>query len=72
MEKTIPAPRENLSPYAPRIFMMQIKPEKIGEVIGTGGKIINEIIDACQVTIDIEDTGEIFITGENEESAKKQ
>jgi len=52
--------------------MMQIKPEKIGEVIGTGGKIINEIIDACQVTIDIEDTGEIFITGENEESAKKQ
>ena len=71
MEKTIPAPRENLSPYAPRIFMMQIKPEKIGEVIGTGGKIINEIIDACQVTIDIEDTGEIFITGENEESAKK-
>lgn len=71
MLKVLPAPRENLSPFAPRIFVMKINPEKIGEVIGTGGKTINEIIDVCQVTIDIEDTGEVFITSQNEESAKK-
>lgn len=71
MAKTIPAPRPELSPFAPRILTIQINPEKIREVIGPGGKIINEIIDQCGVSIDIEDTGEIFITAEKEEAGKK-
>ncbi len=71
MTQTLVEPRKELSPYAPRIFVIKINPEKIGEVIGTGGKIINEIIETCNVTIDIEDSGEIFITSENQESAQK-
>ena len=71
MEKVLPKPRPELSPWAPRIYTLQIKPEKIREVIGPGGKIINEIIDKCEVAIDIEDSGKIFITAEKEESAKK-
>jgi polyribonucleotide nucleotidyltransferase len=71
MEKTISEPRKDLSPWAPRIYKMNIKPDKIREVIGPGGKIINEIIDACLVSIDIEDDGKIFITGEKEEAVKK-
>jgi polyribonucleotide nucleotidyltransferase len=71
MEKTIPAPRPELSPFAPRILILQINPEKIREVIGPGGKVINEIIEECGVLIDIEDSGKIFITAEKEEAAKK-
>ncbi|MDO8558940.1 MAG: polyribonucleotide nucleotidyltransferase [bacterium] len=71
MEKVLPKPRPELSPWAPRIYTLQINPEKIREVIGPGGKIINEIIDKCEVAIDIEDSGKIFITAEKEESAKK-
>jgi len=71
MEKVLPKPRPELSPWAPRIYTLQIKPEKIREVIGPGGKVINEIIDKCGVAIDIEDSGKIFITAEKEESAKK-
>jgi len=71
MFETIPEPRKELSPNAPRIYILKIKPEQIGEVIGTGGKTINEIIDACNVSIDIEENGEVFVTAENEESAKK-
>jgi polyribonucleotide nucleotidyltransferase len=71
MTDVLPAPRKELSPNAPRIYTLMIKPEQIGDVIGTGGKIINEIIDACNVTIDIEDSGEVYITAENEESAQK-
>ncbi len=71
MQSIIAEPRKELSKYAPRIFVFVIKPDKIREVIGPGGKIINEIIDQCNVSIDIEDDGKVFITGENEESAKK-
>jgi len=71
MLAVIPEPKSNLSPFAPRIYIIKINPEKIGEVIGTGGKVINEIIDECNVLIDIEETGEIFITAEKEDSAKK-
>ncbi len=71
MKETIPEPRKELSPNAPRIFTLKIKPEQIGEVIGSGGKTINEIIDTCNVSIDIEETGEVFVTAENEESARK-
>lgn len=71
MTKTLEKPREKLSPLAPRILMLQINPEKIRKVIGPGGKIINQIIEECGVSIDIEDTGVVFITAEKEDSAKK-
>jgi len=67
----IPEPRKDISPYAPRIYILKINPEKIGEVIGPGGKVINEIIDACNVTIDIEDSGEVYITSDKKESAER-
>lgn len=70
-EKVISRPRPQLSEWAPRIYVLQINPEKIGDVIGPGGKIINEIIDSCGVTIDIEDSGKVFVTAEKEEAAKK-
>jgi len=68
---TLPAPRTEMSKYAPRIITMQINPEKIRNVIGTGGKIINEIIDKTGVQIDIEDSGMIFITSPDGESGAK-
>jgi len=64
-------PRRELSPFAPRILTIQINPEKIREVIGPGGKVINEIIRECGVSIDVEETGKIFVTAEKEEAAKK-
>ena len=71
IEKTLPQPRKQLSPYAPRILTIQINPEKIRDVIGPGGKMINEIIEECKVDIDIQDSGLIYITSESEEAAKK-
>ncbi len=62
--KEIDKPRPELSPKAPRIFTMQVRPDQIGMVIGTGGKVINEIKEATGVEIDIEEDGTIFITGE--------
>lgn len=64
-------PRKEMSQYAPRIIIMKINPDKIRNVIGTGGKIINEIIDETGVQIDIEDDGSIFITSSDAQSAKK-
>ena len=63
IEKEIATPRENISPYAPEIRVMSIDPEKIGLVIGSGGKTINEIKEQTGTEIDIEDDGTIFITG---------
>lgn len=58
----IPSPREQLSPYAPKIVMMNIDPDKIKDVIGPGGKMINEIIAQCDnVKIDIDDDGKVVI-----------
>jgi len=71
MSKTIDKPRPNLSPLAPRIITIQIPVDKIREVIGPGGKVINEIIAATGAAIDIEESGLIFITAENEESGLK-
>ncbi|NCU44393.1 polyribonucleotide nucleotidyltransferase [Candidatus Falkowbacteria bacterium] len=67
MNKSIAEPRAELSPYAPKIVSFFIDAEKIREVIGAGGKIINEIIAACEVTIDIEQTGQVMICGSNQE-----
>jgi polyribonucleotide nucleotidyltransferase len=71
MLETIPEPRKEMSQYAPRIIIMKINPDKIRNVIGTGGKIINEIIDETGVQIDIEDDGSVFITSPDESSAEK-
>lgn len=71
MLSAIASPRKEMSQYAPRIIIMKINPDKIRNVIGTGGKIINEIIDETGVQIDIEDDGSIFITSIDESSAKK-
>jgi len=71
MKKVIEKPRASLSPYAPRIYTIKINPEKIREVIGPRGKVINEIIEECGVTIDIQPDGLTFITSEKEEGAKK-
>lgn len=58
----IPEPRKQLSPYAPKIAMMNIDPDKIKDVIGPGGKMINEIIAQCDnVKIDIDDDGKVVI-----------
>ncbi|MFH1405293.1 MAG: polyribonucleotide nucleotidyltransferase [Patescibacteria group bacterium] len=72
MQKAIAEPRAELSPYAPRIISIKIDPERIGDVIGPGGKIINEIIDTTGVqSIDIEDSGLVMITSTNQESGAK-
>ena len=72
MKEAISAPRADLSPYAPRITSFKIKPDKIREVIGAGGKIINTIIAECPgVKIDIEDDGLVMVTSTNAESATK-
>ena len=71
MECAIDKPREELSKYAPRIYTMEVNPEKIGNIIGPGGKIINQIIDETGVKIDIEDDGQVFIAATDSESGKK-
>lgn len=71
MQRTIPEPRAELSPYAPRITSLKVHPDKIREIIGTGGKMINAIIDATGVDIDIEDDGTVMITSVKEEGAMR-
>ena len=65
MLKAIPAPRPELSPYAPKMLTMTIDPDKIREVIGSGGKTIQKICAECNVKIDIEDDGHVFISAIN-------
>jgi polyribonucleotide nucleotidyltransferase len=71
MRETIAEPRPDLSPYAPRIIVMQIHPDKIKDVIGPGGKIINKIIAETGVKIDIENDGRIFIGAVDMEAGNK-
>ncbi len=66
ISETIAEPRKNLSPYAPKIFSFQINPAKIGEVVGPKGSVINKLIEEFLVTIDIEDSGLVFITGQDQ------
>lgn len=71
MMEAIQKPREQLSPYAPKIMTMHINPDKIRDVIGAGGKIINKIIEETGVKIDIEQDGRVFIASTNQEMNEK-
>lgn len=71
MSETINAPRENLALYAPRIYTMQIKQDKIRDVIGTGGKVIRGIVEQTGAKINIDDSGLINIASPDGESARK-
>ncbi|SFE86786.1 polyribonucleotide nucleotidyltransferase [Peptostreptococcus sp. D1] len=71
MKKVISEPKPELSPYAPKIEKLTINPDKIRDVIGPGGKMINKIIDETGVKIDIEQTGEVFIVGVESEMLNK-
>jgi polyribonucleotide nucleotidyltransferase len=71
MAQTLEKPRESMSPYAPRIFTIRIKPDKIRDVIGPGGKIIRGIVEQTGVKIDIEDDGVVKIASVDEGSANE-
>ena len=71
MKKVIDKPRETLSPYAPMIINMMINPDKIREVIGSGGKVINKIIDETGVKIDIDNDGKVSILSNDQEMCMK-
>ena len=71
LKEALSAPRESLAPHAPRIYTMQIKQDKIRDVIGTGGKVIRGIIEQTGVKIDINDSGIINIASSDETSASK-
>jgi len=71
MLETIPAVRPELSPYAPRMYRISIAQDKIGAVIGPGGRMIRSIIEETGCSIDIEDDGTVFVGSPNEEQARK-
>lgn len=71
MLKQLDKPRAEISKYAPKIINMKIKVDKIKDVIGTGGKTINKIIDETGVKIDIQEDGQVFIYSEDEKKAKR-
>ncbi|MAG44323.1 polyribonucleotide nucleotidyltransferase [bacterium] len=71
MAETLEKPRQELSQLAPRVHSIMINPDKIRDIIGPGGKMINEIINKTGVDIDIEDNGQVMITAPDNKSAKK-
>jgi polyribonucleotide nucleotidyltransferase len=71
MNEAISQPRTTLSPYAPKIMTLHISPDRIRDVIGAGGKVINKIIEETGVKIDIEQDGRVFIASTNEEMNQK-
>jgi len=71
MNSVISAPRPQLSPYAPKILITKIDPEKIRDIIGPGGKIINKIISETNVKIDIEDDGKIYVSSPDIKNAQR-
>ncbi len=71
MLETLSAPRKDLSPYAPKIISFDIDPDKIREVIGSGGKVINKIVADTGVKIDISDEGKVFIASTDSASADR-
>ncbi len=71
MLQAIPEPRKELSPYAPKIVTVTVPVDKIGEIIGPGGKIIKKIIAETEAEIDIDDDGNVFITSTDLEAIEK-
>ena len=71
MEKAISKPAEKLSPYAPAIKFIQINPEKIGMLIGPGGRMIKEIMAQTDTEINVEDDGKVFVSGKNPEGVDR-
>ena len=71
MANAITEVRPEMSEYAPRVYTMKVKQDKIAAVIGTGGKVVRGIIEECDVKIDIEDDGSINIVAMNGDNAKK-
>lgn len=71
MLEVLPSPRTDLNKYAPKIISFKINPDKIREVIGSGGKVINKIIEETGVKIDLDDTGTVFIASPNSEAAER-
>lgn len=71
MGRAIERPRDNLSPWAPKIVSGQINPSKIGMIIGPGGRTINALVDKHGVTIDIEDDGHVYVAGPERQQAQK-
>ncbi len=71
MLKALPAPRPELSKYAPKQLTITIDPDKIREVIGSGGKIIQRICAECDVKVDIEDSGKVFVSAVDIDNARR-
>jgi polyribonucleotide nucleotidyltransferase len=71
MKKILPIPEKELSRYAPKMKMIRIDPEKIGEVIGPGGKVIRRIIEETGADISVEDDGSVTLTGATQESVER-
>ena len=71
MKQILPQPEKHLSPYAPLIKTIKINPEKIGAVIGPGGKVIRQIIEETGTDINVEDDGSVTLTGPTQESVNK-
>lgn len=71
MQESLSSPRDSLAPYAPRIFTLQIKPDKIRDVIGPGGKVIRGIIAECGVKVNVDDSGQVTIAAVDEDSVNQ-
>jgi polyribonucleotide nucleotidyltransferase len=71
MTETIPEPREDFSPFAPRMTIMHVPTDKLGAVIGSGGETVRSIEDQCDVSVDIEDDGTIYIAATSGPCAEK-
>jgi len=71
LKETIAAPRRGLSKFAPRMFVLEIHPDKIKDIIGPGGKVINKIVAETGAKIDIENDGRVFISSPDAESGEK-
>jgi polyribonucleotide nucleotidyltransferase len=71
IRETLPVPRPELSSHAPRMLILHVDPDKLGAVIGTGGKTVRSIQDECGVRVDIEDDGTIYIASTNGPNAQR-
>ena len=71
LKETIPGPRRSLSHFAPRMFVLEIHPDKIKDIIGPGGKVINKIVADTGAKIDIENDGRVFIASPDAEAGEK-